>query len=104
MVLGRKRNPIALGVFLALAGCASIAGDPERTTLPYDVPYDERGRLVAVCYSAHVSTVEQVSAAAAEFCGEQDTPVTLWREDLVFNDCPIVKKRRAVFACRPLKK
>ena len=86
-----------------LVGCSSIAGDPVKTSIPSDVPYDMRANMVAVCYSAQVSTPEQVSAAAAELCKEPDTPVELWRGDFVFNDCPFFKKRRAVFACKAPK-
>jgi len=93
-----------LAALLGLAGCASIAGDPERTDVPHDAPYAMRSRMVAVCYSAQVSTPEQVSSAAAALCNEPDTPVTLWREDLVLNSCPFFKKRRAAFSCNYPKK
>jgi len=95
---------VAAGAALALAGCASVAGDPEKTAIPYDAPLDVRSGMVAVCYSAHVSTPEQVSVAAAELCSEPNTPVRLWRDDLVMNECPLFKKRRAVFICAPIKK
>ena len=94
----------AAGAALFLAGCSAVAGDPVRTTIPHDVPYEMRPSAVAVCYSAYVSTPEQVMAAAAELCREPDTPVALWRDDLVFNDCPLFKKRRAVFTCNSPKK
>jgi len=74
------------------------------TAIPFDVPYELQSGMVAVCYSAYVSTPEQVSKAAAELCKEPDTPVELWRDDLVFNDCPFSKKRRAVFSCKYPKK
>lgn len=95
---------MATGAALALAGCSGIAGDPVTTSIPHDVPYEMRASAVAVCYSAHVSTLDEVAAAAAALCREPDTPVTLWRDDLVFNDCPLFKKRRAVFTCMSLKK
>lgn len=100
---GKMRNPLLMAL-LGLAGCASIAGEPERTNIPNDAPYDIRSRLVAVCYSAHVSTTAQVAKAAAELCREPDTPVELWRDDIVLNDCPFFKKRRAVFTCNYPKK
>ncbi|GAG05629.1 unnamed protein product [marine sediment metagenome] len=94
---------MAAGAALVLAGCSSIAGDPVKTSVPHDVPYDMRAKMVAVCYSTGVSAPEQVATAAAELCKEPDTPVELWRDDLVFNDCPLFKKRRAVFACKAPK-
>ena len=93
-----------LAVLSGLAGCASVAGDPERTDVPHDAPYAMRSRMVAVCYSAQVSTPEQVTTAAAALCREPDTSVTLWREDLVLNGCPFFKKRRAAFSCNYPKK
>lgn len=95
---------LTVAATLALAGCSSIAGDPARTAIPFDTPYDIRGNMVAVCYSAQVSKPEQVAAAAAELCREPDTPVEILSDDLVFNGCPFFKKRRAVFACKYPKK
>lgn len=104
MRISRTIRTLAVGAVTVAAGCASVAGDPERTSIPFDVPHEMRSRVVAVCYSARVSTAEQVAKAAAEFCAEPDTPVELWREDLVFNECPLFKKRRAVFSCKYPKK
>lgn len=95
---------MAVGIALVPAGCSGIAGDPVKTAIPFDTPYDMRANMVAVCYSGQVSTPEQVAAAAAALCKEPDMPVAHWRDDLVFNGCPLFKKRRAVFACKPPKK
>jgi hypothetical protein len=103
MLFRRISNHFAAGAVLVLAGCASVAGDPMKTAIPHDVPYADRPGMVAVCYSTYVSTPEQVAAAAAELCKEPDTPVVLWRDDLMLNDCPLLKKRRAVFTCTAAK-
>jgi hypothetical protein len=82
-----------------LAACASIAGEPSMTTLPEDMSDEMRDRAVAVCYAASASTREDLEAAAKENCPEPGSSVAFRSEDLVFNDCPMVKKRRAVFLC-----
>lgn len=97
---------IVLGVtlsLLAMAGCGSIgrmAGAPSRTTVPDHFPAGTpKGEKVAVCYGAATSSMEQLTAAAAEMCSQPGSTVTFITEDVQLNECPLVKKRRAVFSC-----
>jgi hypothetical protein len=91
---------------LALAGCGSIGrmtGAPSRTTLPDHLPAgtpkEKKEEKVAVCYGAATSSKEQLATAAAEFCKEPGSTVTFLTEDVQLNECPLLKKRRAVFSC-----
>jgi hypothetical protein len=54
---------------------------------------------VSVCYSASVSTREQVLALAAEACPVDKSVPTLIDEDSFLNDCPLSKRIRATFLC-----
>lgn len=88
---------------LLLAGCDTVSqygGEPSKTTLPPHLPKTAPpGEKVAVCYSASASTREAVMNAAAELCKEPGSTVDFVTEDYYLNDCPLLKKRRAVFVC-----
>ncbi|MCG8543416.1 MAG: hypothetical protein MJE12_04330 [Alphaproteobacteria bacterium] len=93
-----------LGTLLATAACGTVgrfAGDPRRTSLPQNLSKDLKPHAVAVCYNGNSTTREALDAAARELCKEPDSTVQFLREDLNLNDCPLVKKRRAVFICTP---
>lgn len=89
---------------LLLSGCdtaSQFSGDPSETTRPRHLPANApAGEKVAVCYSASASTRETVIKAAAELCKEPGSTVDIVTEDFYLNDCPLLKKRRAVFVCR----
>ena len=100
------RLPVILMLMLSLlaaAGCGSIgrmAGAPSRTSLPEHFPAGTpKGEKVAVCYGSATSSMEQLTAAAAEMCSQPGSTVTFITEDVQLNECPLVKKRRAVFSC-----
>lgn len=88
---------------ISLAGCDSLSqysGDPSETSLPIHLPSTAPpGEKVAVCYSASASTRETVMQAAAELCKEPGSTIDFVTEDFYLNDCPLLKKRRAVFVC-----
>ena len=54
---------------------------------------------VSVCYSASVSTREQVLALAADACPVDKPVLRLIDEDSFLNDCPLSKRIRATFLC-----
>lgn len=89
---------------LLLSGCdtaSQFSGDPSETTLPRHLPANAPlGQKVAVCYSASAATRETVMKAAVELCKEPGSTVDIVTEDFYLNDCPLLKKRRAVFVCR----
>lgn len=88
---------------LLIAGCDTVSqysGDPTKTTLPPHLPAGAPGgQKVAVCYSASASDRETVMKVAAELCKEPGSTVDIVAEDFYLNDCPLLKKRRAVFVC-----
>jgi hypothetical protein len=94
---------LGLAVVLSLSGCdtaSRYSGEPSPTSLPQHLPAGApRGEKVAVCYSASASTRETVMKAAAELCKEPGSTVDIVTEDFYLNDCPLLKKRRAVFVC-----
>lgn len=96
---------LVLATSLALlGGCGAagrMVGPPSKTTLPAYLPAGTpAGEKVAVCYGGATSSMKELAAAAAEFCGEPGSTVSFVTEDLYLNECPLMKKRRAVFACR----
>jgi hypothetical protein len=94
---------ILLLSLVAVTGCERISrmtGAPSRTTLPECYPAGtEKGQKVAVCYGGATTSMEALAAAAAELCKEPGSTVEFVTEDLHLNECPLLKKRRAVFAC-----
>ena len=95
---------LMLGVLLVPAACGTVsrfAGEPRETSLPANLPNEVGARSVAVCYNGNSTTREALDAAARELCKEPDSTVQFLREDLNLNDCPLIKKRRAVFVCTP---
>ena len=56
--------------------------------------------LVGICYSAEVSTRQEVIDFAFKHCPEGSRNMTIYQHDTLLNDCPIVKKNRIVFQCR----
>ncbi len=93
---------LGLAAFL-LAGCDTVSkysGEPSETTLPAHLPSTAPpGEKVAVCYSSTASTRESVAKAAIELCKEPGSTVEIVTEDFYLNECPLLKKRRAVFVC-----
>jgi hypothetical protein len=88
---------------LTLAGCDSISrmtGAPSKTSVPSNMPAGgPPGERVAVCYGGATSSMAELAAAAAEICKEPGSTVEYLTSDLNLNDCPLLKKRRAVFVC-----
>ncbi len=85
----------ALGVMVLLAGCAR---DPSITSSD---PWHERPNTtaVSVCYSASVSTRQQVEALALSHCPASQPVLRLLDEDNFLNDCPLSKRNRVTFLC-----
>ena len=87
-----------------LAGCDSInrfGGPPSKTGLPAHLPpFQGPGKPVALCYNKDTATMETLTAAARDLCPEPGSTVEYLTGDLHINDCPLLKKRRAVFICR----
>jgi len=100
------RRLAALALVLAavtLAGCdrlSRMTGAPSKTTLPENLPLGSpAGEKVAVCYGGATESMQALTEAAAELCKEPGSTATFLVEDLHLNDCPLFKKRRAVFVC-----
>jgi hypothetical protein len=95
---------VALLLLTGLAGCDRInrfAGPPSKTDAPPHLPpYQKPGTPVAVCYNKDTATMETLTAAALELCSEPGSTVEYLTGDLHINECPLLKKRRAVFICR----
>ena len=95
---------LALLLLTGAAGCDRInrfAGGPSATGVPINLPpYQPPGAAVAVCYNKDTATAETIAAAARELCPEPGSSVEYLTGDLHINDCPILKKRRAVYICR----
>jgi hypothetical protein len=95
---------IALLLLISAAGCDRInrfAGRPSLTTVPEHLPPFRRpGTPVAVCYNKDTAKMEDLKTAALESCTEPGSTLEYLTEDEYINDCPLLKKRRAVFICR----
>lgn len=95
-----------LSLFLAspIAGCGwigGLSGDPSTTGVPQRVSDRFEGAHVGLCYNGHDTSRDGLFAAARERCPEPGSDVRFRYQDLNLNDCPLFKKRRAVFACIP---
>lgn len=99
----RRRDCIALLLgTAALGGCGTfwqVVGEPSKTDTPAEVSVRPDQQAVAVCYNGNNTTREELSTAARNLCKEPGSSVRFQTEDLHFNDCPLLKKRRAVFVC-----
>ncbi len=99
----RRRDCIALLLgTAALGGCGTywqIVGEPSETNVPDEVTVRPDQEAVGVCYNGNNTTRENLNAAARDLCKEPGSTVQFRTEDLHFNDCPLLKKRRAVFVC-----
>jgi len=86
-----------------VVGCGSIdriSGAPSKTDMPDFLPANHPvGQYVAVCYNSGNSTRETVATAAVELCKEPGSKVEYITGDLYLNECPLLKKHRAVFVC-----
>ena len=86
---------LCLAGVLLLAACAR---EPSRTET--DVWQQRPGEsVVSVCYSAAVSTREQVEAYAQSYCPAAKPLVNLIDHDNFLNNCPLSKRNRATFLC-----
>jgi hypothetical protein len=94
---------VIVSSFAAMTGCGSVSrmtGPPSKTTLPDHLPPGSpKGEKVAVCYGGETGSLEALATAAAELCKEPGAKVEFVMEDVHLNECPLLKKRRAVFAC-----
>ncbi len=97
------RHIIAVGLLAAtLAACGgvrSIGGDPVKTSLPQTLKSQPGTNPVAVCYVGGDPKAADIVSAVQEICKEPGSTVSFHSNDLVFNDCPLMKKRRAVYYC-----
>jgi hypothetical protein len=86
----------------ALGGCGTywqIVGEPTETNVPAEVSVRPDQEAVGVCYNGNNTTREDLVAAARGLCKEPGSNVQFRTEDLHFNECPLLKKRRAIFVC-----
>ena len=88
---------------LVIAGCDRydrFVGLPSETTIPESIVAKyPTGDKVAVCYRDGKTTTEQVVSTAVELCTEPGSTVRYLASDYYLNECPLLKKRRAVFMC-----
>lgn len=98
-----RRDCIALLLgTAALGGCGTFwqfVGEPSKTGVPKEVSVRPDQQAVGVCYNGNNTTRESLAAAARDLCKEPGSTVEFRTEDLHFNNCPLLKKRRAVFVC-----
>ena len=94
---------LLLTALLALAGCERydrFVGPPTATSIPDSVTAKyPAGQKVAVCYRDGKTSTEQVVSTATELCTEPGSTVRYLASDYYLNECPLLKKRRAVFMC-----
>ncbi|MDH3700246.1 MAG: hypothetical protein OEU46_02945 [Alphaproteobacteria bacterium] len=89
-----------LAVILAGCGLArNFAGEPVKTSLPQNFKGKLGATSVAVCYVDGDPRAPEVVTAVRELCKEPGSTVSFHSSDLIFNDCPFMKKRRAVYFC-----
>lgn len=68
--------------------------------MPTNILLDGSGKQkVAVCYKESLSPRDVVNAEAAKLCREPGSSVQFLSGDYYLNDCPLLKKQRAIFAC-----
>jgi len=90
------KTALAVGGVLLLAACAR---EPSETGP--DVWQEVSGEpVVSVCYSAAVSTREQIEAYAQSLCPIAKPAVELIDHDNFLNNCPLSKRNRATFLCK----
>lgn len=94
----------ALLLLVSASGCDRInqfAGGPSLTSLPAHLPpYKPPGRAIAVCYNKDTAKMADLRKAAFEACTEPGSKLEYLTGDEYLNDCPLLKKRRAIFVCR----
>ena len=87
-------RPVVFFCLLA-AGCAR---EPSQTA-PDDWQLRQDQTVVSVCYSAAVSTQDQIESFAQTLCPAAEPVVRLIDHDNFLNDCPLSKRNRATFVC-----
>ena len=83
---------------LLLAGCANAPSvtDNKLVKKPAkDAP------VVSICYSSRSATREQIIALARAECPANAQSLQVWQQDTFSNACPLTKKIRVSFLCRP---
>ena len=110
----RRVGPALLAAALA-AGVTGCTTDPATTSGPkvltvpiaeaqqaaqvHRQPPPEVPRVISICYSNLINTVEQVESLAAESCSGPDTRLEFWGEDSLLTSCPLLQPVRATFLC-----
>lgn len=88
-----------LGATLLVSGCP----DPGLTENPLGTP-DSGPPVVSVCYPPLVTDraeIDGVALAGCEEAGIERPELAYWKRTVIFNDCPLFKKVRAAYECRP---
>ena len=92
---GRAVSGLAAATLLLLSACAQDASVTDS-----DVWHMRQNETsVSICYSAAVSTREQVEALAASQCPAERPAIRLKDEVTFFNNCPLSKRNRVTFLC-----
>ena len=94
---GKKLIPVAALMLLA-TGCANEPSVTNNELVP--TPKGNYG-VVSICYAASAATREQIIALAREHCSPERQTLEVWQHDTFVNDCPLAKKNRVSFICRP---
>ena len=86
---------VMIALPIVMGGCA------RELSLTDTVGVDPLGReAVAVCYSASVSTRQDVIDFALKACPKGTRSIGILEHDTLLNNCPISKKNRVVFQCQ----
>jgi hypothetical protein len=95
------RAPVISVAVSVLAGCSGLAPYPTYPRMA--APGEEATALrVAICYSALVSTLDEVQVAAQQEC-PSDTTATPFDTDWHLQYCPLLLPARATFVCAAKK-
>lgn len=89
-----------IAVTLTACGVArSIGGGPVKTSLPSNFQGKAGVSPIAVCYVDGDPKAPAIVTAVRELCKEPGSTVSFHSNDLYLNDCPLMKKHRAVYFC-----
>jgi len=89
-------------IAVTLTACGvvrSIGGGPVKTSLPANFQGKAGKSAIAVCYVDGDPKAPAIVTAVRELCKEPGSTVSFHSNDLYFNDCPLMKKHRAVYFC-----
>ena len=86
---------------LAIVSCTLACTVSPFVTNNPDLKSPNELQVISICYSASTTSRNDIIEIAVKECVKKESKLKFWRQDRMFNECPVFAKIRVSFLCVP---